>query len=67
MGATVEQCVGCCVGKRRGRHKVGQPRIQRQVRWTDAEWDQVRRAAQREGQSVSEFVRSVVLGRCREA
>jgi len=36
------------------------------IRWTEAEVEQVREAAGREGEDVSSFVRNAALGRCRK-
>ena len=52
--------------KGRGRPPAREPRIQKQVRWTEAEWGEVQRSAEEHGQTPSEFVRRVVLARCRE-
>ena len=41
-------------------------RVQKQVRWTEAEWAEVQRAAAEAGQTPSEFIRRAVLARCRE-
>ena len=52
--------------KGRGRPPARDPRVQKPVRWTEAEWAEVQRAADEHGQTTSEFIRRAVLARCRE-
>lgn len=53
-------------GKPFGSTKANARRVAMKIRWTEAEVDEVKGAAEREGEDVSSFVRNAALSRCRK-
>lgn len=53
-------------GKPLGSTKLNARRVAIKIRWTEAEIEAVKEAAEKAGEDVSSFIRAASLGRCRK-